>query len=184
MMASYGQFIRRIFLAVFLLQCAGCGYTTRSQIADRYGSIYVTPFENKIDFTQETATDTRYRIYRPGLETDVTRQVTNKFLFDGNLRPVVQDEASVTLRGELVEFRQDPVRYTDDDDVSEYRVNIVVAVALIDTGTGATVWSEPRFTGDTTYFTTGAQAQSEAAAVNNAIDDLARRIVERCVENW
>lgn len=166
------------------LVSAGCGYTTRSQIAERYATIYVTPFENKVDFTQETATHNKYRIYRPGLESEVTSTVTNKFLFDGNLRPAPEEEAALTLEGSLIEFRQDAVRYTDSDDVSEYRVNIVVAIELIDNKTGETVWQEPRFTGDATYFTTGPNAQSEGVAVNNAIDDLARRIVERCVEDW
>jgi len=40
------------------------------------------------------------------------------------------------------------------------------------------------FTGNTSYFTTGTQAKSEATAVNDALTDLARRIVERTVEQW
>ena len=46
------------------------------------------------------------------------------------------------------------------------------------------VWQEDRFTGDTTYFTTGSQAKTENAAIVDALSDLARRIVERTVEQW
>ena len=46
------------------------------------------------------------------------------------------------------------------------------------------IWQENNFTGDTTYYVSGATSISEAAAVNNALTDLARRVVERAVEQW
>ena len=38
--------------------------------------------------------------------------------------------------------------------------------------------------GDATYFITGTQAKTEKAALDLAIADLARRVLERLVENW
>ena len=46
------------------------------------------------------------------------------------------------------------------------------------------VWEENSFTGDTTYYTAGTASISEAVAVNNALTDIARRVVERAVEQW
>ena len=69
-----------------LIFLSGCGYTTRSMISSKYRSIYVVPFVNKIDITNEEYTANKYRIYRPLLETDITKSVINKYLFDGNLR--------------------------------------------------------------------------------------------------
>jgi hypothetical protein len=46
------------------------------------------------------------------------------------------------------------------------------------------MWKYDRFIGEATYFVTGAQATSEESAVEEATTDLARRIVERTVENW
>ena len=40
------------------------------------------------------------------------------------------------------------------------------------------MWKEKGFAGETTYRTSGSLAKSEAAAVSDAIDDLARRIVD------
>jgi hypothetical protein len=162
----------------------GCGYTTRSMIADKFKTIHVASFANKIDFTRETDVANRYRLYRPMLETEITQAVINRFLIDGNLKPAKEESADLTLKGELVEFRRDPLRYTDNDEVEEYRLNLVVYISLRDNRENKLLWEEKNFTGDTTYFTLGSNAKSEDTAINDALNDLARRIVERTVEEW
>lgn len=162
----------------------GCGYTTRSMISDKFTTIYVVPFVNKVDITGETFAQNKYRVYRPMLETDITGKVIDKYLFDGNLRPIREESADLTLTGELVEFRRDPLRYDDNENVTEYRINLVVNLTLWNNIDDKMVWQESNFTGDTTYFTTGSQAKSETQAVNDALDDLARKIVARTVEQW
>jgi len=173
--------ITQIVLCIFVV--AGCGYTTRSMISDKYRTIYIDPFVNKIDITNETYSANKYRIYRPMLESDVTKAVVNKYIFDGNLKPVKKEMADLVLKGELVEFRKDPMRYDSSSNVSEYRVSIVVNISLWDRE-GQMVWQENNFTGYYSYFTSGAQQASEGSAVNQAMDDLVRRIVERTVEQW
>lgn len=166
----------------------GCGYTTRSMISSEFRTIYVVPFMNKIDITQEMDVASKYRIYRPMLESDITRYVINKFLFDGNLKPVKQESADLILKGEVIEFRRDPLRYNDNDEVTEYRINLVVNIILWNRKEDKLVWEEKGFTGDTTYFTSFASGdvirKSEGTAITDALDDLARRIVERTVEQW
>ncbi|HTY45284.1 MAG TPA: LPS assembly lipoprotein LptE [Patescibacteria group bacterium] len=173
--------------AALLCMCcglAGCGYTTRSMIAQEFRTIHVVPFVNKIDITLENNAASKYKIYKPGLETDITRAVADKYLFDGNLKPSEQAVADLTLKGELVEFRRDPLRYTDNDEIEEYRINIVVNLSLFDNRKQQVVWEEKNFTGDTTYFTRGAAVKSDDVAVSDAVKDIARRIVERTVEQW
>lgn len=162
----------------------GCGYTTRSAITDKYKTIFVTPFGNKIDITGETDAARKYKLYKPALETDVTSAVANKFLFYGNLRPVKSAQADLTLKGTVVEFRRDPLRYSSNDDVLEYRIGVKVNMSLWDNKEKKVLWSENNFTGEYTYYTTGSSAISDDQAINKAIDDLARRIVERTVEEW
>jgi len=171
-------------LAACSLWFAGCGYTTRSMISNKFRSIYIASFTSKIDITQEADTGNKYKIYRPYLETDITKTVISKFLLDGNLKVVKEEFADLVLKGELVEFRKDPLRYSDSDEVEEYRVNLMVDLILWDKKDNKLVWEEKGFTGDTTYFTTGASAKSESLAINEAITDLSRRIVERTVEQW
>ena len=55
---------------------------------------------------------------------------------------------------------------------------------LINTKTGTLMWKEKGFAGETTYMTAGPLAKSDDDATTVAVDDLARRIVERTVEAW
>lgn len=171
-------------LAAGIVQSAGCGYTSRSVITEKFKTIYIPAFINKIDLTKEARSGRQYKLYRPFLESDITRSVINGFLADGNLRPVSDEVSDLVLRGELVDFRRDALRYDKNDDVVEYRVSISVNLALIDRKEDKTLWKEDHFTGSTTYFAEGSSAVSEDKAITDAFDDLARRIVERTVEDW
>lgn len=163
---------------------SGCGYTTRSMVNDKFKTIYVTPFINKVDITNEGDSFNKYKIYRPMIESNVTNAVINRFAFDGNLRPGKDGLTDLILKGELIEFREDALRYTENDAVAEYRINLVVNISLWDRQENKMIWEENSFTGDTTFFTSGPQSKSESAAVADALNDLARRIVERTVEQW
>lgn len=163
---------------------AGCGYTTRSMVGSKYRTIYITPFINKVNITTATDAANKYRLYRPMIETDITKSVINRFLFDGNLRPIKEETADLILKGDVVDFRRDPLRYDNNDNVSEYRINLVVNISLWDRVENKMLWEENNFIGDTTYFPTGNQAKTEDQAVRDALTDLSRRIVERSVEQW
>ncbi|MFH1413683.1 MAG: LPS assembly lipoprotein LptE [Candidatus Omnitrophota bacterium] len=163
---------------------AGCGYTTRTLITNKFSTVYITPFVNKVDITGEIYTQNKYRVNRPMLETEITGKVVNRFLMDGNLRPVSEESADLSLKGEVVEFRRDPLRYDDNENITEYRINIIVNIKMWDNIDDRLMWEENGFTADTTYFATGSEAISESQAVDNALDDLARRIIERTVEQW
>ena len=52
-----------------------------------------------------------YRSYKPGMELDVSRAIRNKYLFDGNLKVADYKGADLTLKGELVDFRNESLRY-------------------------------------------------------------------------
>ena len=189
------SFFLSLTIVCFLLASVliGCGYTTRSMLSGKYSTIYITPFLNKVDITQESYSASKYRIYRPMLETNITKRVINRYLFDGNLKPVKEEKADLLLKGELVEYRKDPLTYTSDgNDVTEYRINIYVNLSLWDTKENKLVWQESNFNGNYSYFVRtdtinpgqNVIAVSEDTAVTNAIEDLARRIVERTVEQW
>jgi outer membrane lipopolysaccharide assembly protein LptE/RlpB len=180
--------MRRWLKIILLVTLAGCGYTTRSNISTKFKTIYITPFINKVDIARETDIGSKYKIYRPLLETDITKAVNNKFLLDGNLKPIKKESADLILKGELVEFGREPLRYSEDNEVEEYRINVKVNLILWDNKENKSLWEENYFTGIASYFTSyypvAAERKEEAVAVNDAITDLARRIVERTVEEW
>lgn len=167
-------------LAMTLCFVTGCGYTTGSVISSRFQTVYVAPFKNKIDYGSEKEKN----VYLPLMEVKVTNAVVDRFLFDGNLDIATEDRADIVLKGELLRYERSPLRYDDNDEVQEYRIAITVNISLWEPGKSEPVWSEPYFMGDTTYYTSGSLVITEDAAVEKAITDLARRIVERTIEDW
>ncbi len=164
--------------------CAGCGYTTGSLLPDDIKTIYVDNFKNRIDVGNEITSNSRYSLYRPGIENDVSAEIADQFVFDGNLKLTRKDAADLILSGELLEYRKEPLRYDSSDDVEEYRVSVVVSMVLTNTWKDEIFWEESSFAGEATYNVAGRLARSEDMARQEAIEDLARRVVERVVECW
>jgi len=161
----------------------GCGYTTRSLISSKYKTIYVSHFVNKIDIAKETESIRRYKLYRPLLEQDIRRQVIDRFNLDGNLRIASKEEADLILNCSVLDFRRDALRYIENDEVEEYRISITAQIELQDKDKNIII-KQTNIIGDATYFLSGPHAKAEPLAIDEAIKDLARRIVERVVEEW
>ena len=173
-----------LLLSTCCLLTHGCGYTTRPGLPPHLKTVYVKPFINKIDVTRLSSGYERFPIYRHQMEVDLTKAVISRYQFTGLLRPARQEKADCRLEGELLDFRRDALRYNASSQVEEWRLNVVVNLRFIDQTTDTVMWEEGGFTGDTTYFALGSNAESESAALDRAITDLARRIVERSVESW
>ena len=174
---------RTVFaIAVFAIVSvmAGCGYTTSSLIATNIKTIYIEPFANKVDY----GTERNRNLYIPLLEVNVKNAVIDRFLFDGNLKVVDENTADIILKGNLIAYRRDVLREDDNEDATEYRISIVVSLVLWDVVKDEPMWEEPNFAGEADYFTSGSLAKSESTAIDEALVDLARRIVERTIENW
>lgn len=171
----------RLLLCITLvLSMAGCGYTTGSLLPAKYRKIAIQPFSNKVNYVDEN----NRGLYVPLLETNVRTAIIDRFLFDGNLHVADPDKADLVLSGDLIGLQQDDLRQDVNQNIQEYRIRVVVSLTLTDTATGMILWKEPSFSGETTYFLTGAQAQTQSAAIEAALTDLATRVVERTVENW
>lgn len=176
-----GVFFRAIVYCLWsMVIFSSCGYTTRSTLPSSLKTIYVETFKNNIDF----AVEGRRNLYLPLLEVNVRNAVINRFLFDGNLKIADADKADLILKGQLLSYDRTALRYADNGDVQEYRIHIMVSLELYNAQKQETSWTESGFVGEATYFVTGALAKSEETAVTDAITDLARRIVERTVEDW
>lgn len=170
-------------LIVLLLFCSflsGCGYTTKSTLAGHLQTIHVELFVNEIDYTAESSR----KLYIPLLEVDARNAIVDRFLFDGNLRTADAGQGDLVLSGVLKGYDRGVLRFTDDDDIEEYRIHIIVSMTMYDTQEEKVIWTESSFVGEATYFLIGPLAKSEEVAVDEAIEDLARRIVERTIENW
>lgn len=173
-----------IILFSLILVSSGCGYTTRSLLPSQFKSIYIDNFTNNIKVTEESSDQRMYRGYKPGMEIDVTNHIRNKYAFDGNLKVADEKNANLILKGELVDFRNEALRYDRSNNIEEYRIRMVINMELIDVKTGKTRWKETSFAGESLYNPTGGLQKTEDQAISDAEDDLARRVVERTVEEW
>ena len=179
--------IKYLFLFLILVSCIslyGCGYTTRAYVGP-YKSIYTAPFRNKIDISNYRSEGSDYKTYYPLLESTITQAIVNRFIFDGSLKSYKEENADLILKGELISYQRGALKYADNnEDVDEYRVTLIVNISLYRTSDGELIWQKDGFAGDSSYFTTGSYAKSEKAALDDAISDLARRVVEAVVEAW
>jgi outer membrane lipopolysaccharide assembly protein LptE/RlpB len=172
--------MKKLFILLAVLLIAGCGYSTRSLLSDNYRTIFIQPFENKIDFVNA---DDR-KLYVAGLEGRVREATVDRYLFDGNLRVGDEETADLVLKGKLIRFEREELRLQTNETVKEYRIRVTAALVLWDTAENKVLWEEPSFAGEATYYTTGTMAKSESQAIEEAIKDLAVRAVARTIENW
>ncbi len=186
-MVSRRFFLLKLLVGIFLLatffHASGCGYTTKTVLPGNIKTIHVPPVKNAIDLSGEISDKDRFRVTRPGVEVDITNAVINRFIFDGNLKVVSREKADAVLEAKLVDYRRDPLRYSEGDDIQEYRLSLTIDATVYLTNGRKVLWHE-RLTGDTSFFLSGARALSEDEAVVKAVEDLARRVVNKTIESW
>ena len=144
----------------------------------------MAPFSNKVDTTSEFSEGRRFKTYYPLLENKITNAAVDKYLMDGNLRIAKEEDADLVLKGELINYRRETLRNSSADIPEEYRITLFVHLVLVDNRTKKNLWERQDFAGEVSYFTTGNFAKSESQALDEACQDLARRIVETTVEAW
>lgn len=177
------KFIIFVVVALVGLSQSGCGYTTKTELPENIQRVHVLPVANAIDLGTEITDKTPLKIYRPGMEVDLTNAIINRFIFDGNLKVTPLERSDAVLTARLVDYRRDALRYSEGDDVQEYRVSILIDAELKERNSQKILWKQ-QITGDTTFFLAGARVASEDEAANRAVEDAARRVVERTIEYW
>ena len=161
----------------------GCGYTSKVVLPGDVDTINVEIFDNSIDITKEISAKDKYEIYRPDLEVDLRDAIIERLFLDGHLKISSSEDADAILSGAIIQYRKDPLRYQNED-IIEYRISLVCDITLRTRKDSDILLDTQRITGDSTYFTTGNLQKTETEALNETLQDLARRIVNRIVENW
>lgn len=174
----------QIFSLLFIVaSLSSCGYSSKMLLPDNIKTIHVLPMKNTIDLSGEATEQHRFRVYRPGIEVDMTNAVMNRFMFDGHLKVVSKEKADAIFESKLLDYRRDPVRYNDQDEVQEYRVSVIIEYVLYRARDNKEI-TRQRVGGDTTFFLSGSHAITEDEAMAKAIDDTSRRVVESVTELW
>lgn len=169
-----------LFLCLFVM-AGGCGYSLGNLLPPHIKTVYVEMFKNKT--------------YERNIEVEVVERIKNRYNWDGNLQVVnSKEEADALLRGEIVDYAREAVRYSQADSktVDEYKLMIKVNLEFIDLADGRLMWSEKNFSGEAYYVVSGVlastetkiRANSETEALNFAAEDLAQNIIDRTIEGW
>ncbi len=177
------QWILKIFAVGLIAVCGGCGYTTKSNLPENLKRIHVAPVKNGVDLSSEISEKTPFRVYRPGLEVELTNAIINRFIFDGQLKVTGPDKADAVVEATLADYRRDALRYNQTDEVQEYRLSVSMDVVVTQKTDQKVLWRD-RVTGDTTFFLSGTRSISEDQAAAKAVEDAARRVVEKTIEYW
>jgi len=171
------RFHLKIGLLAALVLISGCGYTQEIKLPNDIQTIAVLPFTNDIPPKEQFA-------HRPGLETELTSAVIDRFIFDGNLKVVAEENADAVLEGSIISYEQEGLRFDDFESVDEYRLFLVVRFKLTDQRTEKVIMEVPNFSGRAEFFTSRSPSTVRRIAANDAVVDLARSLVNRIVESW
>lgn len=172
-----------MLLLISVCAISGCGYSTKAVLPEDVRTIHVDIFHNGIDITKEVSAKDKYEVYRPNLEVDLRDTIVERIFLDGHFKIASKESSDAVLKGEILQYRKDPLRYRDEV-VTEYRISLVCDVKLVMPEDEGILMEQNNITGDTAYFTTGSLQKSETEALKDVMNDLARRIVNRIVENW
>ena len=189
------KLIKYFVIFLFVISLNSCGYKSGSLLQNDLKSIYINNFFNKIDISKEVSDKRSNYSYYPGLEVEITKEVINRFIFDGSLSVRSENHSDLILRGALVDYKKFPLSYVDDDDdendddrkeddVEELRIEIVVELELYDRNKQELLWKESSFRGQSSYSLVGPNKRTETECIKEAVKDLAERIIERTVEAW
>lgn len=178
-MRKKGSFIvLSALMFCFAVTISSCGYTTQTVLPRQIKTIYVDTVKNKIEVENIYS-------YQPGLEMSITNAVSHRLEIDGNLKVAnAREEADAALETNLIAFEQSGLRFTSLERVEEFRMYIVVAVRLIDLKTGDVIWEESDLSGDAEYYVSDIRSIAREEASQRAVEDLAKNIVDRIVEDW
>ena len=174
-----------------LLSTTGCGYTTKSSLDPQYQTIAVNAFLNN---------SKEYDLQAP-----ITNAVIRKFMADGRLRVVPEDQADLILEGVIRNYSLKGLSFDRKDAVTQFICVVSAGVRVKEAKTGKVLWQDPAVTGETTFFTRGAGQSSdhlhgnaetfvgqvrsfateeENRGASQAIEQLASGIFYRTIEPW
>jgi len=165
------------FLTVVLLTgmfLAGCSdVALRPGLPDYMSKLAVPVFQN--------------RTAQPEIENEITQQLHQDFLVDGRMELTDSDHANAILQGTIVQYLLEPLLLDVHNTPQQYKMRIILRLALKDTKAGQNLWTEDAFEESTTYYVAnnlGIMPEDEPTARRRLIQQLSQRIVSKVIEGF
>lgn len=159
--------------ALVLCAVSGCGYSFSARTNPHIQTIAVPIFENKT--------------LEKGIEQQLADGITDAFLADKKLRVVEEKDADSVILGSIEHYQRTPYSYDRDQNVQEYKVEIIMRVAYEDRKKSKVLWEESAMRPWGTYSVSSSLpdgVEEEGAAVERAIAQAAQDILIKTVQGW
>ncbi len=152
---------------VMHLSVTGCGvYSFSGSISSGITTVAVPVFGNQ---------SVEY-----GIAEDLTSRIIERFVADNTLKVIPRSKADAVLEGVIVKYERLAYTYDENDQVQEYKVNIVTRISLNKLD-GSLVWEDDALLGYGIY---KADDETEEEGKDRAIAKIAEDIVNRTVKDW
>ncbi len=165
------------FLIVVACGLGGClGYNTTGRSAANVGDIYIPFFFDETIGTRATDLGSR-----------LTQRVVSEFERDKAIR-VYQGEnerarADKELIGTVTRLSENVLTRDAEELEEEYRVVITASIRYADVASGDVIWQDARVLGDGNYRLEDGDSGFEAA-VEEALDEIVEKILDKTVRAW
>jgi outer membrane lipopolysaccharide assembly protein LptE/RlpB len=161
-------------ILVLAVTAAGCGYSLRPSLPGNIKTVHIPTLQNR---TQE-----------PGIEDFVTQALTTALVTSGVARIAQNaEQADAILDGAIVEYTLTSLAFDRTANVTQYRLQIALALTLKDRRSGDVVWRQDRI-GERADFPVAGQVSTTIAleqdAVRRAAVNISRAIVSLAFEGF
>jgi hypothetical protein len=161
-----------VLLALSLSSC-GVYSTNPGSLPGHIKTLAVPAFENKTT--------------QVGLDEEITQAVISRFVDDNHLKIVAESDANAVLTGSVVGYSNTVFGFTGREQAQEYRVQITIAVRLMDKVKNRELWRDDNMVKTQNYYVVsvpGQQPQDEVSGRQEAVRKIADEILSRTIENW
>lgn len=153
---------------------AGCGYSLRPSLPPHIKTVHIPVLRN--------------RTAEPGIETFVTQALTEAFVTSGRIRLAASArEADAILEGAIIGYSLTALAFDRTANVTEYRLEIALALTLHDRRNDVTLWKHDRLQERADFRVPGQVTQTlvrEETALKQAAVDISRTIVSLALEGF
>jgi outer membrane lipopolysaccharide assembly protein LptE/RlpB len=152
--------------SLLFLTLLGCGYHLEGRgtsLPPEIGRIAIPTMRNQ---TLEA-----------GIEDVFTRALIREFNLDGRLKTVREEQADAVLEGSILDFSTSSVSYDATGLALENRIQVTLALALRDVGTGEILWEDASLP-DFKEYRVGSTALDNEARKREAVEEIARQMAE------
>jgi hypothetical protein len=167
--ASWAGIAARAGVAIAIMAAGGCGVYSASS-----GRLDPSLRRIAVPYLQNQSAE-------PNLEVQLTDAIVRALQDDNTLKVVPENDSDTVLSGRIISYRVREAFTTQELQVDQYQVQILVELTLVRRATGDKLIDKRRLTGTGNYVL---NQSTEAEARDLAAAQIVREVVALIVEDW